>query len=549
MTEERKGDDGSDMSSFKILSTLGKGTYGEALLVKMGSASKHHKHVSVIKVSNRHNLEESLFEFLMLKGLSHPNILKTKSIFTYNSAYVIELERMDSIFTYDCTLAEFKDKIKQVIQGLRYMHIRGFIHNDLKPANILERKGVVKLADFGLVRYNGFSQNLDTGCMGTPLYVAPECDSHDHDESKEQQERSYASDVWSIGIMMSEFVYRTLIGRFPGEGVPLSAVEIVEHIGLDGFKLMKMCLRRDPAERPTTTEILAHHFFIDDDDLTPFSLDQHGGGRIRIGIKPLRRNILHKYNSNVTVISLKMRREMIDNQTYNIVNKGVINRTICAIIADWGTLVSVTMNISNETCMLAGLMFSVCTSRKNYEKSELKGLMCMCHYLAYMLYNDDSIDISAYVYLTYREYSQEQMHKFIDDILKFVDASVDFSVAPRLNHSTLYLLDIVNGKWSEMHDYILHHMGIVGSYLAFCSTKPINQTEELTKIVVATTIRRLNLDVRTYWTFEDDHEDYIVTDKLLNRMTLLKELKTKYDELTPSRQSLDEWISGFEDVA
>ena len=244
-----------------------------------------------------------------------------------------------------------------------------------------------------------------------------------------------------------------------------------------------------------------------------------------------------------------MRREMIDNQTYNIVNKGVINRTICAIIADWGTLVSVKMNISNETCMLAGLMFSVCTSRKNYEKSELQGLMCMCHYLAYMLYNDDSSDISDYVSLTSRAYSQEQMHKFIDDILKFVDASVDFSVAPRLNHSTLYLLDIVNGKWSEMHDYILHHMGIVGSYLAFCSTKPINQTEELTKIVVATTIRRLNLDVRTYWTFEDDHEDYIVTDKLLNRMTLLKELKTKYDELTPVRQSLDEWISGFEDVA
>ena len=45
------------------------------------------------------------------------------------------------------------------------MHIRGFIHNDLKPANILERKGVAKLADFRLVDTTGFS-NLDTGCMG-----------------------------------------------------------------------------------------------------------------------------------------------------------------------------------------------------------------------------------------------------------------------------------------------------------------------------------------------------------------------------------------------
>lgn len=42
--------------------------------------------------------------------------------------------------------------IYQTLQGLAYMHRHGFFHRDMKPENLLEADGIVKIADFGLAR-------------------------------------------------------------------------------------------------------------------------------------------------------------------------------------------------------------------------------------------------------------------------------------------------------------------------------------------------------------------------------------------------------------
>ena len=52
------------------------------------------------------------------------------------------------------TLTEdlIREYIKQILQGLAFLHKNGFFHRDLKPDNVLMASGIAKIADFGLAR-------------------------------------------------------------------------------------------------------------------------------------------------------------------------------------------------------------------------------------------------------------------------------------------------------------------------------------------------------------------------------------------------------------
>ena len=64
----------------------------------------------------------------------------------------------------------------QILEGLRVLHALGIVHRDVKPGNILlELKGGVKLADFGLaLRQDETRLTVGEGVLGTLDYVSPE---------------------------------------------------------------------------------------------------------------------------------------------------------------------------------------------------------------------------------------------------------------------------------------------------------------------------------------------------------------------------------------
>jgi mitogen-activated protein kinase kinase kinase len=63
--------------------------------------------------------------------------------------------------------------MKQVVQGLNYLHSHGVTHRDIKAANILvDKMGVCKLADFGSSKQLG--QSITDSLCGTPNWMAPE---------------------------------------------------------------------------------------------------------------------------------------------------------------------------------------------------------------------------------------------------------------------------------------------------------------------------------------------------------------------------------------
>ena len=90
--------------------------------------------------------------------------------------------------------------IRQVAEGLLYLHSQNIVHRDLKPENLLyvdkSDDAAVKITDFGLAKYTGAGVDapaMTTAC-GTPGYVAPEVLQRDAVYGKEV-------DMWSLGVI------------------------------------------------------------------------------------------------------------------------------------------------------------------------------------------------------------------------------------------------------------------------------------------------------------------------------------------------------------
>jgi len=86
--------------------------------------------------------------------------------------------------------------LRQVLRGLETLHEMGFIHSDVKPANIMiDRLGYVKLIDYGRAM---LANEKITLLLGTPVYMAPEA-------HEERVARTY-SDIYSLGLVGLEML-------------------------------------------------------------------------------------------------------------------------------------------------------------------------------------------------------------------------------------------------------------------------------------------------------------------------------------------------------
>src|SRR5262249_17599563 len=104
--------------------------------------------------------------------------------------------------------------VPQLCDALQFAHDEGVVHRDIKPENVLlDKKGRVKIADFGLVKLIGqkLTEVSLTGpaqIMGTLHYMAPE-------QMNDPLAVDHRADIYSLGVLFYEMLTKQLpLGRF-----------------------------------------------------------------------------------------------------------------------------------------------------------------------------------------------------------------------------------------------------------------------------------------------------------------------------------------------
>ncbi|PUZ76086.1 hypothetical protein GQ55_1G262600 [Panicum hallii var. hallii] len=262
-------------SEWKKGKLLGSGTFGQVYLGFNSGSGKFcaTKEVQVIldDSKSKERLRQLNQEVDILRQLSHQNIVQYYGSELTDEALSIYLEYVSggSIHKLLRDYGPFKEPVirnytRQILSGLAYLHGRKTVHRDIKGANILVGpNGEVKLADFGMAKHITSCTEIHS-LRGSAYWMAPEVIMNKNGYSLEV-------DIWSLGCTVIEMG----TGRHPwhphGDVPAMFKIvntkdipEIPESFSKEGKDFLSLCLKRDPAQRPSATQLLGHPFVVQD---------------------------------------------------------------------------------------------------------------------------------------------------------------------------------------------------------------------------------------------------------------------------------------------
>ncbi|MFM8573443.1 MAG: serine/threonine-protein kinase, partial [Pirellula sp.] len=289
--------EGNDLTNqiiggYSILHRLGVGGMSEVYLAFQNSL---HRHVAlkVLRsdfVGSEEHEQRFLQEARSVASLMHPNIVQVYDVGKFDSTLYIAQEYVPgsnlNAFIQRRGALPVEEAVSilwQATSALQKAASIGLVHRDIKPDNLLlTPDGEVKVADFGLARARGKSQNLTAVgvALGTPLYMSPEQVQGLIVDSR--------SDLYSLGAT----AYHMLAGRPPFSGdtalalamqhiqaQPVDLAQLRPDLPAELVQIVHKLLKKSPEDRFGSAMELARELrnFIDThlegrgDKMVPFS--------------------------------------------------------------------------------------------------------------------------------------------------------------------------------------------------------------------------------------------------------------------------------------
>ncbi|CAN0905806.1 Probable serine/threonine protein kinase IRE4 [Linum grandiflorum] len=227
--------DRTSIDDFEIIKPISRGAFGKVFLARKRTTGDLFaiKVLKKVDMWRKNDVERILAERNILITVRNPFVVRFFYSFTCRDNLYLVMEYLNGGDLYSllrkvgCLEEDVaRIYIAELVLALQYLHSLGIVHRDLKPDNILiAHDGHIKLTDFGLskigllnntIQLSGSAINegilSDTpdsseqqteekgqhSAVGTPDYLAPEI--------LLGREHGYASDWWSVGIILFELI-------------------------------------------------------------------------------------------------------------------------------------------------------------------------------------------------------------------------------------------------------------------------------------------------------------------------------------------------------
>ncbi|KAG5506935.1 hypothetical protein JIQ42_07654 [Leishmania sp. Namibia] len=283
-------------SGYVPVRSLGKGSYGQALLVFHEPQQQYFvvKHLNLASMSSRQR-HDAHNEINILQKLNHPNIVRYVEYYEEHLHLYIVMEYADGGDVYSLLSSaqtarkmgaagwirggvaasprlagsppssaaaagllsepQIVSLFVQTTMAVKYMHDRRPLHRDIKSSNIfLTKNHVVKLGDFGISTVLQSTVAMASTMCGTPCYFSPElCQGRPYNSK---------SDMWALGVLL----YELCAGHVPFESTTMKALmrdivhrqppRIPDVYSEELWELIVQLLQKDARRRPDAGQVL-----------------------------------------------------------------------------------------------------------------------------------------------------------------------------------------------------------------------------------------------------------------------------------------------------